>query len=198
MMLAGMLSMAMPSAAQNNGIADNDVVETIMARRSIRKYTSQPVEDAKLQQIIKCGINAPTGMYKQSWQVRVVRDKDLLSKIDAGFAAERAKIGKDGKGKAFYGAPCLIFIAYDPNYDMSQVDCGLLGENIILAAQSMGLGTCCLGQLTRFITGEDAKDLYAQLQIPDTHKLLYCISLGYPAEHPDAKPRDMGRVKFID
>ena len=198
LMLAGMLSMALPSKAQTNGLVSNDVVETIMARRSIRKYTPQPVEDTKLYQILKCGINAPNGMYKQSWQVRVVRNKELLAKIDAGFAAEREKMGKPGKGKAFYGAPCLIFIAYDPNYDMSQVDCGLLGENIILAAQSMGLGTCCLGQLTRFITGEGAKALYDQLGFPDTHKLLYAIALGYPAEHPDAKARDMGKVKFIN
>ena len=198
MMLAGLLSMAMPALAQNNGIVNNDVTKTIMARRSIRKYTPQPVDDAKLYQILQCGINASNGMYKQSWQVRVVRNQELLSKIDAGFAAERAKMGKDGKGKAFYGAPCLIFIAYDPNYDMSQVDCGLLGENIIIAAQSMGLGTCCLGQLTRFITSDDAKELYAQLEIPTTHKLLYAISLGYPAEYPAAKTRDMKKVKFID
>lgn len=198
LMLSGMLSMALPSLAQTEELVNNDVVETIMARRSVRKYTPRPVDNAKLYQILKCGINAPNGMYKQSWEVRVVRNKELLAKIDAGFAAEREKMGKPGKGKAFYGAPCLIFIAYDPTYDMSQVDCGLLGENIIISAQSMGLGTCCLGQLTRFITSEEAKELYDQLDFPDTHKLLYAISLGYPAEHPAAKARDMGKVKFID
>lgn len=197
-LFASMLSVALPSAAQNLGSVDNEVVKTIMARRSVRKYTQHPIEDVKLNEILRCGINAPNGMFKQSWQVRVVRNKELLAKIDAGFAAEREKMGKPGKGKAFYGAPCLIFIAYDPNYDLSQVDCGLLGENIILAAQSMGLGTCCLGQLTRFITSEEAKELYAELDFPDTHKLLYAISLGYPAENPKAKPRDMGKVKFIN
>ena len=210
-MLAGMLTCAFaPVSADNDKdeycstqskcteVCSNDVVNTIMARRSIRKYKDQPVEDAKLQTILKCGINAPTGMYKQSWQVRVVRNPEFLDKLDKGFTAQREKMGKKGKARACYGAPCLIFIAYDPSYDMSQVDCGLLGENIVLAAQSMGLGTCCLGQVTRYIMSEDGKDLFKKLEIPETHKILYAIALGYPDEAPAAKPRDMGRIKFID
>lgn len=198
LMFAGMLAMALPSAAQNSEAQNNEVVKTIMARRSVRKYKAQPVENDKLQQILKCGINAPNGMYKQSWEVRVVRNPEILAKIDKGFNAQREKLGKKSKTRAFYGAPCLIFIAYDPNYDLSQVDCGLLGENIILSAQSMGLGTCCLGQVTRFMMSEDAKDILARLELPDTHKILYAIALGYPDETPAAKPRDMGKVKFID
>ena len=210
-MLAGMLACAFaPVSADNDKdeccdnqdkcteVCSNDVVKTIMARRSIRKYKEQPVEDAKINAILKCGINAPTGMYKQSWQVRVVRNPEFLDKLDKGFTAQRVKMGKKGKARACYGAPCLIFIAYDPGYDMSQVDCGLLGENIVLSAQSMGLGTCCLGQVTRFMMSEDGKELLSQLEIPSTHRLLYAIALGYPDEAPDAKPRDMGKVKFID
>lgn len=174
------------------------VVKTIMERRSIRKYKPQQVEESKLQEILKCGINAPNGMYKQSWQVRVVRNPDLLAKIDEGFNAQRQKNGASTKAKAFYGAPCLILIAYDATYDLSQVDCGLLGGNIITAAQSMGLGTCCLGQITRFLTSEDGKELFNQLDFPRTHQLLYAISLGYPDEAPAAKPRDMAKIKFID
>lgn len=176
----------------------NEVIETIMARRSIRKYKTQPVEAEKLQEILKCGINAPNGMYKQSWQIRVVQNPEFLAEIDKGFMAYKEKTGMKGRSRAFYGAPCLIFVAYDLNYDLSQIDCGLLGENIMLAAQSLGLGTCCLGQVTRYLMSEDAQDMLARLAIPATHKLVYAISLGYPDEAPAAKPRDMQRVKFID
>lgn len=176
--------------------AENAVIETIMARRSIRKYKPVAVEQEKLQTILSCGINAPTGRYKQSWQVRVVQNPEFLADIDARFNAAR----KDTKSKtrAFYGAPCLIFIAYDRTYDLSQVDCGLLGENMILAAQSLGLGTCCLGQVVRLMTDEESHDLLERLQLPDTHDLLYAIALGYPDEAPDAKPRDMSKVKFVE
>lgn len=61
--------------------AENQVVETIMARRSIRKYKQQPVEKDKLQQILECGINAPNGMGRQSWEIRVVDTPELLAEI---------------------------------------------------------------------------------------------------------------------
>lgn len=176
----------------------NAVISTIMARRSIRKYKTQAVEEAKLHEILKCGINAPTGRYKQSWQIRVVQNPEFLAQIDEGFNAQREKNGKQGETRAFYGAPCLIFIAYDQNYDLSQVDCGLLGQNIILAAQSLDLGTCCLGQVTRFMLSDDAQNLLARLELPETHKLLYAISLGYPDESPNAKPRDTNKIKFVN
>ena len=51
----------------------------------------------------------------------------------------------------FNNAPTVAFIAYDPRYDMSQIDCGLLGANMILTAQSMGIGSCCLGGPVRFM-----------------------------------------------
>ena len=69
---------------------------------------------------------------------------------------------------------------------------------MFLAAQSMGLGTCCLGQVARFMMSEDAQDLFQRLEIPETHELLYAISVGYPDQEPKAKPRDKGRIRFID
>lgn len=50
----------------------------------------------------------------------------------------------------FNNAPTVVFIANDPAYDMSQMDCGLLGENMILSAWSMGIGSCCLGGTCAF------------------------------------------------
>lgn len=176
----------------------NQVVETIMARRSIRKYKEQAVETEKLQEILKCGINAPNGMYKESWEIRVVQDPKLLDEIDKGFAAFRAQKGNTRKMHASYGAPCLIFIAHDTNYELSQVDCGLLGGNIILAAQSMGLGTCCLGGLVRYVNAPEGAEFLKRLELSDSSKLLYAISLGYPDETPAAKPRNIEKIKYIN
>ena len=60
------------NASEKVSTTNHQVVETIMSRRSIRKYKPQPVEREKMEQIINCGINAPNGMNKQSWEVRVV------------------------------------------------------------------------------------------------------------------------------
>ena len=99
----------------------------------------------------------------------------------------------------FRNAPTVVFIGNDTSYDCSQIDCGLLGENMILSAWSMGIGSCCLGGPTRFMTSTPAAAEYLKkLDIPEGYQLLYCIAFGYPDETPTAKPRNAAKVKFID
>lgn len=83
----------------------------------------------------------------------------------------------------------------DGRFDL---DAGLLGENMMLAAQTLGLGTCMQTGPIRFLTtDEKAKTFLDSLDIPEGFKLLYVISIGYPDEQPDAKPRDASKVKYI-
>ena len=65
---------------------ENQVVATIMERRSIRKYKPQPVEREKMDLILKCGINAPNGQNKQSWEVRVVDSPNFMTEIKEAMA----------------------------------------------------------------------------------------------------------------
>lgn len=177
----------------------NPVIETIMARRSIRKYKPEAVEREKMQTILDCGIHAPNGMNKQSWEVRVVDNQDFIDGMTEIFKKENPKAAeRPGFKNMFNNAPTVAFIAYDPNYDMSQIDCGLLGANMILTAQSMGIGSCCLGGAVRFMKSPVAADYLKQLGFSDGYELLYAIAFGYPDETPAAKPRDASKVKFID
>ena len=180
--------------------AENQVVETIMARRSIRKYKQQLVEKDKLQQILECGINAPNGMGRQSWEIRVVDTPELLAEIDSLNTKLAVGRGMDASKvrPAAYGAPVLVFIANDTTYDLSQVDCGLLGGNMILTAQSMGLGSCCLGGIVRTLKSPEAEGLLKRLELPENYNLLYAIAFGYPDESPAAKPRKAEKIRFVD
>lgn len=186
------------TTAADSATTENIVTETILARRSIRQYKAQPVEKEKMDEIIKCGVYAPNGMGRESWEVRVVDDAALLAEIDSCNSAMLAKTNPDkAKMKAAYGAPVLVFIAYDTRYDLSQVDCGLLGGNMMIAAQSLGLGSCCLGSICRLLNAPEGSDLLKRLNFPETHKLLYAIAFGYPDEAPKAKPRHMEKVQYI-
>ena len=177
----------------------NPVLSSIMARRSIRKYMDKPVEHEKLEVIVKCGINAPSGMNRQPWVVRVVEDQQLIADVTEVYKqenAEQVKRDKDFKNM-FRNAPNLICVCTPANGG-GELDAGLLGENIMLAAQSMGLGTCCLGGPVRFLlSNEECKFFLDRLDIPADYKLNYIIAIGYPDEQPDAKPRDASKVKFI-
>ena len=163
----------------------NPVLSNIMERRSIRKYLDKLVEHEKLEMVVKCGINAPSGMNAQPWAVRVVEDQKLIA--DVNEAANRS---------LFYGAPALICVCTPTNG--GDLDAGLLGENMMLAAQSLGLGTCCLGGPVRFlVSNEKCKFFLDRIDIPTDYRLNYILSIGYPDEQPEAKPRDASKVEFI-
>ena len=177
----------------------NPVIENIMARRSIRKYKDQPVEREKLQQIVECGINAPSGMNQQPWEVRVVDNTDYINGITEIYKKANPKAAEDPDFKnMFRNAPAVIFVA-SPKNGSGQLDCGMLGENMMLAALSLDLGTCCLGGPVRFMkSNEEAAPYLQKLGFSEDYELLYALALGYPDEEPAPKPRNTEKVKFVD
>lgn len=189
------------SANEQSQANKNQTIETIMSRRSIRQYKPQAVGRDTMQTIVECGINAPNGMNKQSWAIRVVDNPEYINGITEVFKKKNQdRIANDPNFKnMFRNAPTVVFIANDPSYELSQIDCGLLGENMILAAQSMGIGSCCLGSPIRFmLTEPEAAEYVKRLELPEGYNLLYCIAFGHPDESPEAKPRDTSKIKFID
>ncbi len=177
---------------------DNEVIRTIMERRSIRQYKDQAVPKELLEQIVECGINAPSGMNKQPWQVRVVTDPAFISDLTALYVEQNPRVAEDKSFKnMFRNAPAVIFIA-SPEDGSGQIDCGLMGGNMLIAAQSLGLGTCCLGGPVAFFKSEAASPFLEKLNLPAGYQLLYAIGVGYPDESPAAKPRDAQKVQYIE
>lgn len=179
---------------------ENAVIETIMSRRSVRRYQPQAVGRDTMEVILDCGINAPNGMNRQSWEIRVVDNPEYINGLTELYKAKNPKVAEDPNFKnMFRNAPTVVFIANDKVYGMSQIDCGLLGENMILAAWSMGIGSCCLGGPVGFLkTAPEAAAYLEQLDFSEGYELLYCIGFGYPDETPAAKPRIKEKVRFLD
>ncbi len=198
--MGGCVSASQPENAEVKEVSKSDaVIATIMERRSIRQYKSQPVNRDTMQIILNCGIHAPNGMNKQSWEVRVVDNPEFINGVTALYTQDNPKAAEDPSFKnMFRNAPTVVFIANDPSYDCSQIDCGLLGGNMILSAQSMGIGSCCLGGPARFMKSPEAAEYLKKLNFSEGYELLYCIAFGYPDEAPAAKPRNAEKVKFID
>lgn len=196
-LIGGMLLLSVGATAQTQD-STNAVINTIMQRRSIRKYLDRPVEHQKLEIIAKCGVNAPNGMNQQPWAVRIVESKEWISGITSEFVKKNKEmVAKDKNFKnMFRNAPNVIVIATEKGKGL--IDAGLMGENMILAAKSLGLGTCCLGGSVQFVKNDPAAAKYLeQLDIPDGYEVAYMIAVGYPDETPAAKPRDMEKVKYI-
>lgn len=175
---------------------ENAVIENIMSRRSIRKYKEGPVARETMKTILECGINAPNGMNRQSWEVRVVDNPEVMAEIVSLMAAANPEVDLGMVKGCFRGAPTMIFIANDPSYDCSPIDCGLLSENIMLSGWSLGVGSVCLGSPIRFL--KNAPEALAKLGFSEGYTPIICIGMGYPDEAPEAKPRDFGKVRFVE
>ncbi len=178
---------------------DNAVVENIMTRRSIRKYKAEPVSRELINKIMECGINAPNGQNKQSWEVRIVDDPAVMTEIKDAIAKGHPQMKPEFAHGCFRNAPIMVFIARDTTYPFSAYDCGMLSQNIMLSAWSYGVGSVCLASPVRMLMDNDAcKPVLEKLGFSENYELSLCIGLGWPDENPEAKPRMMEKVKFID
>ena len=198
---AAMFSCTAP--AQQEVKADegkNAVIETIMTRRSVRKYQPQAVNRDTMQVIVECGINAPNAINRQAWEVRIVDNPEVIKKLTDLYIQDNPKAAEDPNFlNMFRNAPTVAFIANDTTFAYSPVDCGLMAENMILSAWSMGIGSCCLGGPARFMKANPEANKYLQeMGFSENYDLLLCIGFGYPAEIPKAKSRDAAKVKFMD
>lgn len=181
------------------------VVDNIMKRRSIRSYKPEQIKDEELEQILECGIYAPSGLNKQSWEIRAIQNPDLIAQINDGFVKYAA--GQQMQGSAsrsqqpgfsvFHGAPTVILVASNDEL-YSPIDCGLLGENILLSAEAMDIGTCVVGGVTEYLNTPEAKEkIVPQFKLSEGYKPLYCIVMGYKNEMPKTTPRDKSKVQYI-
>ncbi len=156
-----------------------DVMEAILARRSIRSYQDKPVESEKLARVLEAGRNAPSASNQQPWRILVVTDPDLRRKV-AAAARDQKFVGE---------APVILVgcaIKSDRVMTCGQhcypIDLAICMTTMSLAAVSEGLGACWIGAFFE----DKVKDL---LGIPPDVRVVELMPLGYPAEKPAARPR---------
>ena len=152
-----------------------ELMELLQARYSLRDYDSRPVEDEKLQMILEAGRIAPTARNFQPVRVYVLRSEEALEKIR-------------GISRCAFNAPVVLVIAADHEkasqnvYDAlsyEQIDSAIALTQMLLMAQSLGLGTCVVGAYDR----EQVKKAFA---LPENETVWSLLPIGYPAL--EAKP----------
>ena len=161
----------------------------IFTRVSIRKYEDRPVEDEKLIEIIRAGMQAPSATNQQPWEFYVVRDREPLAALSkvSPFARMTAK------------APAAIVTAYRKDIRLPQfadVDMSICMENVWLMTTSLGLGGVWLGIAPDEGRMEKVEEI---LGIPDTQRAFAIFPLGYPAETKEQEDRfDPSRIHGLD
>jgi nitroreductase len=128
----------------------NSTIDALFARRSVRAYTAQPVDEATVDLLARIALAAPSASNGQPVNVVVVRDSALIREAEQAVIAYFTKKGETGvvdriksrNNKVFYDAPVSFFLAVKNN---AATDVGIAAENICIAATSLGLGSIILG-----------------------------------------------------
>lgn len=130
----------------------NEILKTLMERRSVRSYKEEQVPEDILQQILEAGEYAPSGMGMQSAVMVVVRDKDTINQISRMNAAV---MGNDGD--PFYGAPTVVIVFGDSTRGTYVEDGSLVMGNLMNAAASLGVDSCWIHRAKEVFLSEEGK-----------------------------------------
>ena len=176
-------------------------MEAIKSRRAIRSYEDKPVPESAIETILEAATYAPSAINIQPWKFTIVTSKSEMKKLsdiakpallrtlpDVGNVALSAlkKSLNDPLYNIFYNAPLLIFVAgAKGRYDI--YDCTMAAQNMMLAAYSLGIGSCWIGTAVGLANEPKTK---AELGVPEDHQVHSAIIFGYPKNgFPQAPPK---------
>lgn len=163
-----------------------EAIDAILTRRSIRKYTKQPIPDDTIKELLEAAASAPSAGNQQPWHFVIIDDRDALNEIPS-FHPHSTMLKNADKA---------ILICADKKLEKHKgyfpLDCSAATENILIAAHAKGLGGCWLGIYPR---EERIIGMRKLLNIPEHVIPFSLISLGYPAEEKHSEDRyDSSRV----
>lgn len=179
-------------------------LELIRKRYSCRDFSERIPSDEDLEAIVKAGLQAPSAVNRQPWRIILIKDQEIIKQIeDAGLVHLKAegdpasyeRIMARG-GKLFYNAPRMIIIARDRNEGETAIlDAGIVANNIVLAAESLGLNSLYCGMArTAFLNEKRGNELKRKLQFPAAFDFAISILIGYENSIGQAHEIDEAKV----
>lgn len=191
----------------------NETMQTILHRRAIRRFDARQIDEKFLQQILQAGLYAPSAGGKQGVIFAVCQDKEVnerLGKIKRANSNPHMATAKNYVSKeqpsiaddpnlvnAFYDAPTVITMFAPKNFLFSVDDCAVAAENMMLAADSLGIGSCYIGQGWTAFADSYGQEILRKWEIRTDYYAVMQLLLGYPREddkHPVAKLRRNDRI----
>ncbi|EKF86218.1 nitroreductase family protein [Methanobacterium formicicum] len=182
----------------------NQVLDIIKSRRSVRKYQDKQIKDEELEKILEAAIYAPTGHNDQPWHFTIIQNRDLINQINEGAKEVMktmdvewiANMGKAESLNIFHQAPTIIIVSGRKDATTPLVDCAAAVSNMLLAAESMDIGSCWIGLAKfYFLNGENMEEF----GIPENYEVHFGVSLGYKVrKNPEALLRHKNVFNYVD
>lgn len=170
----------------------NETLNTILTRRSTRKFLNKPIPKEELELIIQAGLHAPSGMGRQTWQFTVVKNRDKIQSLASVIRKVLEREGYD-----MYQPEVVIIPSNEKDSPFGREDDACAMENIFLAAHSMGIGSVWINQLQGICDYPEVRDALTALGIPESHIVYGMAALGYADDVKTEKER-IGKVVVVE
>jgi len=181
-----------------------ETIKSIRDRNSCRDFADTPLTDEQIKLLVESALAAPSGLNMQPWHVTVITNKDFIEELDkegvAVLAADEDKsyynrvMGRGGK--MFYNAPCMIAVSADGS-KWSQIDSGILCQNIALTAQSIGLGSCIVGLLRMPLISARGDEFKKRMKFPEGYELALGVLVGNVKTGKEPHELEFNRVSYV-
>ena len=178
----------------------NEVMKTILSRSSIRGFTDEPVTREERDLLIQAALASPTAVNRQFWHFSVVEDKKLINQIEAlqveiimnGTDEKRKAVTKSRNMRTLYNAP--LFVVISSKDGIGAVDAGIAVENIVLAAQSLGLSSTIIGGVDLIFDSPEYGPEYASLlQCPEGYRFMVGVVIGHKVAEKEPHELDYSK-----
>lgn len=181
----------------------NETLRTISQRYSCRDYDGRLPEKEKLEAIALAAVQAPSAVNRQPWQIKVITNKIFIEEMDAegmrilSEAEDKTfyeRIMSRG-GKMFYNAPCMFLILKKPGTDL---DTGIVSQNIALASTSLGLGNVICGMAAIPFNGPKGDEFKKRAGFSDGWEFGVAVLVGYSKSTYSPHIPDITKIQYID
>ena len=181
----------------------NETIKNIVTRRSVKKYQDKAVPTELVEEIVKAGTFAPSGMNKQSAIIIAVTNKEMrdrLSRINLDIVTGRGLKTSSGHSDPFYGAPVVLVVLAKKEIGTRVYDGSLVMENMMIAAHSLGLGSCWIHRAKETFETEEGKQILSELGIPDEYEGIGNCIVGWAADDAlrPQSPRKPDYVTWVE
>lgn len=173
----------------------NEVLKAIQDRRSTRGFSDVQITEEQLQALVDAALASPTARNTQMWHFSFVQNREVLGELRDCVAKAVDKPDYD----VFYNAPTVVFISrpVQAKNRFVEVDCGIACENIVLAAQGMGLGSVIIGMVMEAFASDAAAHYNEIAGIPEGYQFSIAIALGHNTVTKEAHPIGENKISII-
>lgn len=186
----------------------NEVLETIMQRASCRDYSGQAPSEADIEVIAQAALQSPSARNIKPYQIIMVKEKELIDELDEEGIKMLSQLEQlaplleslqERGGKMFYNAPCMALLAVDESQasGYERMDCGIVAENIVLAATSMGLGSTHCGMAQLPFKGPKGEELKKKFKVSEGYEVCLAVLFGYANFIKEPHEPDASKLTWV-